>query len=131
MSLTTAGKDWIADKLFNSGGVNITQYAMYIVCSDDASTFSAAWTAIPIEIVANGLGRALATWIDTGTGTGNLTKSFSVTGTDGTQLYGLYSDTYANAPSSTLVAAEQQGVGARKNLLAGDTLTVTVQVTVS
>jgi hypothetical protein len=131
MSLTTSGKDWIADKLFNSGGTNVTKYAMYIAVSASATVFSAAWTAIPSEITGSGLDRALASWADTGTGTGNLTKAFSVSGTKSTQLYGLYYDTYANAPASTLVAAEQQGAGAVKNLLAGDTLTVTVQITVS
>ena len=131
MSLTTAGKDWMADKLFNSGGTNVTKYAMYIACSASADVFSAAWEALPTEITANGVERALAAWADTGAGTGNLTKSFSVTGTQSTQLYGLYYDTYANAPLSTLIAAEQQGAGAVKNLLNGDTLTITVQITVS
>jgi hypothetical protein len=131
MSLTNGGKDWIADKLFNSGGTNITLYAMYIGCSADTSVFSAAWTDIPNEITNNGLGRALAAWTDTGTGTGNLTKTFNVGGTQSTQLYGLYYDTYANSPSSDLVAAEQQGAGAVKNLLSGDTLTITIQITCS
>ena len=131
MTLTTAGKDWIADNLFNSGGTNVTQFAMYIGNSNSSDSFNAAWTSIPSEITANGLGRALATWTDTGTGTGNLTKSFSVTGTDATKLYGLYSDTYANAPLSTLVAAEQQGTGSQKNLVNGDTLAITIQVTAS
>jgi len=127
MTMTTAGKDWFADKLFNSGGTNITLYAMYIGCSAATDVFSAAWTTLPSEIVANGVGRALAAWADTGTGSGNLTKSFSVSGTQSTQLYGLYYDTYANAPATTLIAAEQQGAGAVKNLLSGDTLTMTIQ----
>jgi uncharacterized membrane protein (DUF485 family) len=129
MSLTNAGKDWIADKLFNSGGTNVTQYAMYIACSADSSSFSASWTAIPAEITANGLNRALAAWADTGTGTGNLTNTFTATGTQSSQLYGLYSNTYALAPASTLVAAEQQGAGAVKNLILSDTLAITVQIT--
>lgn len=129
MSLTNGGKDWIADKLFNSGGTNVTQYCMYVACSADASAFSAAWTAIPAEITANGLGRAIAAWTDTGTGTGNLTKTFTATGAQSCQLYGLYTDTYANAPASNLVAAEQQGAGAVKNLVASDTLAITIQIT--
>ena len=131
MSLTDNGKDWIADKLFNSGGTNVTQYAMYIGCSANTSTFDAAWTALPQEISGSGLDRALATWADTGTGTGTLSKTFTANATVSTQLYGLYSDTYANAPTSTLVAAEQQGAGAVKNLISGDTLAITVSVTVS
>jgi uncharacterized membrane protein (DUF485 family) len=131
MSLTTGGKDWIADKLFNSAGTNITLYCMYVACSADVGAFNAAWTAIPNEITANGLGRAIAAWTDTGTGTGNLTKTFTASGTQSSQLYGLYTDTYANAPASNLVAAEQQGAGAVKNLIAGDTLAITIQITAS
>lgn len=131
MSLTTGGKDWIADKLFNSAGTNVTLYCMYVACSASANAFDAAWTAIPTEITANGLGRAIAAWTDTGTGTGNLTKTFTASGTQSSQLYGLYTDTYANAPASNLVAAEQQGAGAVKNLIAGDTLAITIQITAS
>jgi hypothetical protein len=127
MTWTTAGLTWLADNTWNSAGVNVTQFARYIGASADATGFSAAWTALPAEIVNNGLGRALASWTAGTTGIGNLTKSFSVTGTQSTQLYGLYTDTYANAPGSTLVAAEQQGAGAVKNLLAGDTLATTIQ----
>lgn len=131
MSLTTAGKDWIADKLFNSAGTNVTKFAMYIATSNSTDVFNLAWNALPSEITVNGVERSLAAWTDTGSGTANLTKSFSVLGTQTTQLYGLYYDTYANAALSTLIAAEQQGAGAAKNLLNGDTLTVTVQITVS
>lgn len=127
MTWTTAGLTWLADNTWNSAGVNVTKFAMYIGASADASSFSAAWNVIPAEIVNNGLGRALAAWTAGTTGIGNLTKSYSVTNTQSTQLYGLYYDTYANEPGSGLVAAEQQGAGAVKNLLAGDTLAVTIQ----
>lgn len=131
MTLTNFGKNWIADKIFNSNGVNVTKFAMYIACSNSTEEVNATWTALPSEITAYGLLRALAEWTDTGTGTGNLTKSFSVTGTVSTQLYGLYVDTYANEPVSGLVAAEQQGGGNVKNLQNGDTLIITIQVSVS
>jgi len=126
MTWTTAGLTWLADNTWNSGGINCTQWARYIGASAATDSFSAAWTVLPSEIVNNGLGRALASWTAGTTGIGNLTKSFSVTGTQSTQLYGLYTDTYANAPGSTLVAAEQQGAGAVKNLLSGDTLATTI-----
>lgn len=129
--MNVGGKDWIADKLFNSGGTNVTKYAMYIGVSNDSSSVDTAWTYIPNEITDGGLERALASFTDTGTGIFNLTKSFSVTATRSTKLYGLYYDTYANAAQSTLVAAEQQGTGSQKNLVNGDTLVVTIQGTIS
>lgn len=128
MSLTNAGKDWIANNLFNSAGANNGKNAMFIASSNSTAAFDATWTAIPSEVTGNGLSRALAAWADTGTGTGNLTKSFSLTGTQSTQLYGLYYDT---ALSSTLVAAEQQGSGSAKNMVSGDTLVITIQITIN
>ncbi len=126
MTWTTAGLNWIADKIWNSGGTNVTQYAMYIGASASTDSFSEAWVVLPGEITTAGLSRALASWTDSGTGTGNLTKTFSISDTVSTQLYGLYTNTYANAPSSTLVAAEQQGAGAVKNMVSGDSLAVTI-----
>jgi hypothetical protein len=126
MSWTTAGLDWLADKIWNSGGTNVTQYAMYIGASAETDVFSAAWTALPVEVTTGGLSRAVASWTDSGTGTGNLTKTFSISDTVSSQLYGLYSNTYADASTSTLVAAEQQGSGAVKNMVSGDSLAITI-----
>ena len=127
MSLTNAGKDWIADNLFNKNGANNGKNAMYIASSPSTAAFDAIWVAIPAEITSNGLSRALAAWTDTaGFGTGSLYKSFSVTGTQSTQLYGLYYDT---GTTNTLVAAEQQG--SVKNMVNGDTLAITIQITIS
>ena len=131
MTLVNAGLDWIADKLFNSAGTNVTQYAMYIGSSTDDTAVDTGWICLPAESTANGLARALASWADTGTGTGTLSKSFSITGDCSSNLYGLYSNTYALAPASTLVAAEQQGAGNQKNMVNGDTLAVTITITVS
>lgn len=128
LSLTNFGLDWLADNAWNSGGANITKTAMYLSTSASTDVFSAAWDALPAEVTSNGLERSLATWTDTGTGTGNLTKSFSVTGTQSVQLYGVNIDSYANTPFG-LVAAEQQGAGAVKNCINGDTLTLTVMCT--
>ncbi len=129
MSLTNSGKDWLADNIFNSAGTNVTQFADNIALSASSTAFDAAWTAIPSEITANNLSRVVGAWVDTGTGLGNITYSFYSTGTQSVQLYGLYYDTQPNAPQSTLIAAEQQGAGAVKNLIAGDTLVVTIQTT--
>lgn len=128
LTWTTYGLNWLSEKIWYSGGTNVTKFAMYMGCSAQTDTFSAAWTQLPTEITANGLGRALMTWTDTGSGTGNLTVTFNVSGTQSTQLYGLYHETYANSPY-TLVAAEQQGAGAVKNLVSGDTLAATIMCT--
>ena len=85
--LTTLGQDWIEDQLGDSPG---TEAANYIALSNDAGAPSSAWTAIPNEITGNGLGRAAGTYVNDGTGQWNITKTFSVTGTQSCQLTGLY-----------------------------------------
>ena len=117
MTLTTLGKDWIADKLSGASGTYFAYNATYISCSNSSSEFSAAWTNIPSEITTDGLARATGAITDTGTGTWNCTKTFSVTGTNSTKLYG-----YSYASSGGLIAAEQQGEGSQKNVLNGDSL---------
>jgi len=131
MSLTTFGKNWICDNLAKVGGDNVSKSATYIALSNDSSAVSAAWTCLPNEITTDGLSRANGSFTDTGIGTWNMTKSFSVTGDNSTKLYGLHIDSYANWPNGGLIAAEQQGVGNQKNVENGDTLQVTVQGTIS
>ena len=131
MTLTNFGKDWIADKISGASSTNFLRNATWIGCSNDSSTVDVTWTILPGEITGSGLARANADSItDTGTGTVTISKTFSVTATAATKLYGLYlgpnDATYAN----TLVAAEQQGVSNQKNLQSGDTLQVTVQASV-
>jgi hypothetical protein len=115
MSLTNAGKDWLEGIIGNAVGSDV---AKYIACSNASDSFSAAWTAIPSEITTDGLSRAAGTYASTGTGTWNVTKTFSVSGTNSTKLYGLY----YTSTGAGLLAAEQQGTGAQKNLLSGDSL---------
>jgi len=115
MSLTTLGKNWLEGIIGNAVGADV---AKYIACSNASDSFSAAWTAIPSEITTDGLARAAGTYASTGDGTWNVTKTFGVSGTNSTKLYGLY---YASA-GNYLLAAEQQGTGAQKNLLSGDSL---------
>jgi len=126
MSLTTLGKNWIADKLSGASGTYFAYNVTYISCSNSSSAFSAAWTDIPSEITTDGLARATGAITDTGDGTWNCTKTFSVTGTNSTKLYG-----YSYASSGGLIAAEQQGVGSQKNLVSGDTLKITIQGSIS
>ena len=115
MTLTTLGKNWLEGIIGNAVGADV---AKYIACSNSSTAFSDAWSAIPSEITTDGLARAAGTYASTGDGTWNVTKTFSVSGTNSTKLYGLY---YAST-GNYLLAAEQQGTGAQKNLLAGDSL---------
>lgn len=123
MTVTNGGKDWVEQQLFNA---NATQKALYLSTSASTDSVQAAWTAITSEITTNGLQRTLGTYTSTGVGTANVTATFNVSGTQSTQLYGISYDTYASNPN-TLIAAEQQGAGAVKNFLSGDTLVLTVQ----
>jgi len=85
--LTTLGLNWAEDQLFDSPG---TDPAKWIGLSNDASSPSAAWTAIPNEITGNGLARAPGTYVDNGDGECNVTKTFTATGSQSVQLAGLY-----------------------------------------
>ena len=85
--LTTLGQNFIEDQLGDSPA---TDSAKWIGLSNDATGPSAAWVVLPAEIAANGLGRAVGTYVDDGDGSWNITKTFSVTGTQSCQLTGLY-----------------------------------------
>lgn len=84
--LTNIGKEFIEDQLF--GTPNASE-AVYISLSNDASSPSAAWIVIPNEISGDGADRAAGTDTDTGAGTVNVTKTFSITGSVSCQLAGL------------------------------------------
>ena len=126
MTITNFGKNQTRDLL---GGVN-TNAMLYLASSADATAFDATWTALPAEITANGLGRALGTYVldPSGNGKWNVTYTWTATGTQSTQLYGIYATAYSGA---TLCYAEQQGAGAVKNMISGDTLNLTAQGTSS
>jgi len=124
-TLTTIGKNWIEDQLGDSPA---TDPAKWIACSNTTDSASAAWTELPSEITTDGLTRAVGSYASTGDGTWNITKTFSVTGTNSTVCYGLH---WAASGDNNLLCAENQGAGNRKNVANGDTLAVTWQVTVS
>lgn len=123
MTVVDQGKDWVEQQLFNP---NATQKAIYLACSNDSSTVSTSWTALPSEITNSGLARAAGTYTSTGVGAANVTYTFSVTATASTKLYGIYYDSYSSNVNS-LIAAEQQGTANQKNMNAGDSLKLTVQ----
>lgn len=123
MNITTYGKDQIEQLL----GGNTANALKYHCCSNNETAVSLAWTALPDEINSNGLSRALATYLSTGTGAWNMTNTWTATGTQPCCLYGVCSE----SSGSNLCLAEQQGSDNRKNLNAGDTLKMTVQGSVS
>jgi hypothetical protein len=121
MTVTNYGKDWVEQQLFNP---NATCKALYLSFSNDTSAVSTAWTAIPGEYTTDGLSRATGSYVSTGVGAANVTATVNILATASTQLYGINGDP---ASQSTLIAAEQQGAGAAKNFISGDTLVQTVQ----
>jgi len=123
--LTTIGKNWIEGQI--SDNVQAEEYAEYISCSNDAGSPAAGWTQLPNEINANGLARAIGTYASTGDGTWNVSKTFSVTGTQSVQLYGLQW-TVTPVSDNNLLCAD---TSAQKNCVSGDTLKVTWQCTVT
>ena len=120
MTVVDQGKDWVEQQLFSPSS---TEKAVYIACSNDSSSVDTGWQALPGEITTDGLARAEGTYTSTGVGAANITKEFSVTGSNSTKLYGIY---YSGS-GNTLIAAEQQGTANQKNVESGDTLKITVQ----
>jgi len=125
MTLTTLGKNWIADKI-SGVNTNFAKNATYISVSNSSLAVDVAWTSIDAEITDGGLARATNSTTDTGTGTWTCMITFSVTLTRSTKLYG-----YSYDSTGGLIAAEQQGTGSQKNLIDGDTLKITVTGTIS
>lgn len=126
MTITTYGKNQIEQLLGDNSDLGLAYFGL----SNDETAVNVAWTELPSEITANGLGRAVAAYTSTGDGTWNMTKTWTATGTQSCCLYGVYSNSYAGG-QTTLCLAEQQTSSARKNLVASDTLKMTVQGTVA
>jgi len=89
-TLTDIGKEWIEAKLGSSGHANNTDYATYIANSNDTTSPSSTWTTIPNEITTGGMERVNGTYVSTGTGTWNMSNTFSPTESNSTRLVGLY-----------------------------------------
>jgi len=122
--LTTIGQDFIEQQISGSASTTV---AIYISCSNDATSPQSSWTQLIAEINANGLARATGTYASTGIGTWNVTYTFSVTGTQSVQLYGLQWSATPVSDNNLLCA----DTSSQKNCGSGDTLKVTWQCTVS
>lgn len=121
MTIVNQGRNWIADDLFTdyTGAYRDT----YLRVSNDSSSVSLSWVELPNCITDGGLAPANGTWLDTGTGTGNLTNTWTASATRSTKLYGLG---YGTSFTDSLLIAEQQGIGNQVDLVSGDNLTVCV-----
>ena len=121
--LTDAGKNLIKNLLGNTGSGGPVQY---IALSDNATHVpSASDTSLPGEITSGGLERAQGTFVDGGTGTWNITHTFTATTSfTGVRLAGLF-----NQSSGGTMLAENNFTAV--NLESGDQLTITWQITVS
>lgn len=124
MTIVNYGKDQIEQLLGDNSDLGLS----YFCLSNNETAVSTAWTTLPDEITTGGLARAQAAYVSTGTGTWNMTYTWTCTVAQGVCLYGVCSNA---GTSATLCLAEQQGSGARKNLDVGSTLKMTVQGTVS
>lgn len=124
MNVTDFGKDWVEQQLFTD--TNYTTNALFISSSNNLTQVDVAWTILPNEITSNGLARDDGDYTSTGTGAANVTYTFTITGTQSSCMYGLNAGSYAAYPNS-LIAAEQQWSAARKNMVADDTLKITIQ----
>lgn len=120
-TLTNIGKDWIEDQLGDSPS---TDPAKWIGLSNSSDSPSASWETIPDEITTGNMGRAAGTYANVDMGQWNITKSFSPSETNSTQLTGLY---YA-ASGDYLLAADTITL---TNYQSGDTVGITWQITAS
>lgn len=118
--LTTTGKNWIEGVLGDADG----DQGDYIGCSNSTDSPSSAWTELPDEITTGGMSRAIGTYADDGDGQWNITKSFSPTETNSTQLVGLYS----TAATASLIASDTVTL---INYQSGDTVQLRFTITVA
>jgi len=124
-TLTNLGKDWIEQQISGTISANGT---LYISCSaSDTSALTAASTQITSELDANGFTRATAAYASTGVGVWTVTKTFTSSGTQAVQSYGLqHSPTKLS--NNNLFGYDSSAV---KNTIATDTLQVQWTITIS
>lgn len=123
MTITDYGEEQLEALIANQS----TYGLIYFGCSNDSGSVDSEWTVLPDEIITDGLERAASTYVNVGTGTWNMTYTWTASGENSTKLYGIYSE----SSGSNLCVAEQQGEVNQKDLGAGDTLTMTVEGSLS
>lgn len=140
-TLTDLGQDYLAQQ--TSGAVNATQCAKYISMSNNTSGLTGASTILPTEYVtadSNGLARAAGTYAygAAGSGTWNVTNTFTATAVAAPLVWGLSYQTITNTggiAGATITAGNNlvayDSTPGVKNMAVSDTLAVTWTVTVS
>lgn len=120
--LTNAGRDFACAQAYGTPGAA----AQYIALSTNTGGASTSHTSLADEIATGGLERAIGAYAHTGgTATCTISKTFTASATHtAVQLGGLF-----NASSSGTLVHENTFTAA--TLLSGDTLAVTVAITVS
>lgn len=122
--LTNTGKDFIEGKIGNSAFANNTVFANYISLSNSTDSPSATWVILPDEITTGTMARTLGTYVSTGVGTWNVSKSFSPSETNSTRLVGLnWNSTGNNLMASDTISAI--------NYESGDTVEIVWSITAS
>ncbi len=119
-NLTDYGANWIADVLGDADG----DQGDYIGLTNTTNTYNDTWVVLDDEITTEGMTRAIGSYVDTGTGTWNITNTFSITGSNSTQRAGLYH----NVAGSTLIATD---TFALTNVENGDSLQIVFMITVT
>lgn len=121
---TNAGIDFLHTQGYGSSGLGANGLN-YIALSNDTLTEGAGSTTLSNEITINGLGRAQGTVAHTaGTTTTTISKTFTATGTQSAQKAALFTASSAGTMCHALAFTQ-------RNLISGDTLTVTFTITLS
>lgn len=122
--ITTAGRDFLHVQGYGSSGLGANGLN-YIALSNDSLTENSASTTLSNEIAANGLTRAQGTVAHTGGATTTtVSKVFTATGTQSAQKAALFTASSSGTMCHVLAFTQ-------RNLISGDTLTVTFTITLS
>jgi hypothetical protein len=123
--ITDVGRRQYHKQCFGTSGL-ATNGMNYIALSNDTVSEDASSTTLSTEIASNGLSRAQGTvTLPTGSGTQTtISKVFTATGTQSAQKMALFDASSAGNMNHVLSFTQ-------RNLISGDTLTITVTITLS
>jgi len=120
--ITNAGRDYLHQQGYATSGLG-TNGLNFIGLSNDTLTETSTSTVLSNEITLNGLTRAAGTYAHTnGTNTTTVSRVFTATGTQSAQKAALFTAVSAGTMNHALAFTQ-------RNLINGDTLTVTFTIT--
>lgn len=120
--ITTVGRDFLHTQGYATSGIGANGLN-YIALSNDSLTETSASTTLSNEIATNGLQRAQgAVAHTTGTNTTTVSKTFTASGTQSAQKAALFTASSMGTMNHALAFTQ-------RNLISGDTLTVTFTIT--